>query len=351
MKRIVIGTRGSDLALWQANHVRDGLLAAHDGLDVELTVVQTKGDRALETPLHKMLDKGLFTKEIESALLAGTVDLAVHSLKDLPTALPPGLALAAVTPREDPADMLVARRGDRENRDSHPFSSDSALDNTETTEGKRVTVPIFSRLPRGAAVLTGSLRRTAQLLAARPDLEIRPVRGNVATRLRKLDESDAAATILARAGLKRLGLLDRSAARLDPAAFLPACGQGALGIEIRDGDQALADLLAPLNDATTRAAVTAERTFLADLGGGCQAPFGAYARLADDGATFEINGMVASLDGQQLLQRALSMPTGEVEDGKPLGRALAAALREAGCMDILNDIASPPPAGPQEHTT
>ena len=319
MKRIVIGTRGSELALWQANHVREALRAAHDGLDVELEIIHTKGDLILTSPLHKMLDKGLFTKEIESALLARTVDLAVHSLKDLPTELPPGLALAAITEREDPADMLITK-------------VPATLDD----------------LPRAAAVLTGSLRRTAQLLAARPDLEIRPVRGNVATRLRKLDESDAAATVLARAGLSRLGLLDRPATRLDPAVFLPACGQGALGIEIRDGDQAVAELLAPLNDTTTRAAVTAERTFLADLGGGCQAPFGAYARLADDGVRFEIDGIIASLDGRRLLRQTLAMPAGDVGDGRPLGRALAAALRQAGCMDILDDIAANAPGGPKE---
>ena len=319
MKRIVIGTRGSELALWQANHVRDALRDAHDGLDVELEIIHTKGDLILTSPLHKMLDKGLFTKEIESALLARTVDLAVHSLKDLPTELPPGLALAVVTEREDPADMLITK-------------VPATLDD----------------LPIAAAVLTGSLRRTAQLLAARPDLEIRPVRGNVATRLRKLDESDAAATVLARAGLSRLGLLDRPAMRLDPAEFLPACGQGALGIEIRAGDLAVAELLAPLNDTTTRAAVTAERTFLADLGGGCQAPFGAYARLADDGVTFEIDGIIASLDGQRLLRRTLTMPASDVGDGEALGHALAAALRQAGCMDILDEIAANAPDGPKE---
>ena len=345
MKRIVIGTRGSELARWQANHVRDALRQAHDGLEVELQIIHTTGDRVLDTPLHKMLDKGLFTKEIESALLDETVHLAVHSLKDLPTTLPPGLALAAVTQREDPADMLVGRKGDRSLLPAQP-----PPDNTGPREGKKVSVPFssFSCLPTGAAVLTGSLRRAAQLLAARPDLEIRPVRGNVATRLRKLDESDAAATVLARAGLSRLGLLDRPATRLDPAVFLPACGQGALGIEIRAGDQAVAELLAPLNDATTRAAVTAERTFLADLGGGCQAPFGAYARLADDGVRFEIDGIIASLDGRRLLRQTLAMPAGDVGDGRPLGRALAAALRQAGCMDILDDIAANAPGGPKE---
>ncbi len=309
MRRIVIGTRGSELALWQANHVRSALLAAHAGLAVEIEIIRTKGDRILDKALHQMLDKGLFTKEIESALLAGAVDLAVHSLKDLPTELPEGLVLAAVTEREDPADLLIAK-------------SPTALDD----------------LPRGASVLTGSLRRAAQILHQRPDIEVRPVRGNVATRLRKLDESDADAIVLARAGLVRLGLLDRPATRLDPAEFLPACGQGALGIEIRSDDGDLAQLLYPLNDATTRAAVTAERAFLADLGGGCQAPCGAYVRPGDDEASFEATGMVASLDGRRLLRRSVSAAPGQ--EPQAIGRALADALRQAGCIEILDRIAA-----------
>ena len=320
MRRIVIGTRGSELALWQANHVRAALMSAHDGLDVEIEIIHTTGDRVLDKALHQMLDKGLFTKEIESALLAGEVDLAVHSLKDLPTELPEGLALAAVPPREDPADLLIAK--------------------SPTT---------LAEMPRGAAVLTGSLRRAAQILHARPDIEVRPVRGNVATRLRKLDESDADAIVLARAGLVRLGLLDRPTTRLDPAEFLPACGQGALGIEIRDDDEDLARLLEPLNDPTTRAAVTAERTFLADLGGGCQAPFGAYVRPAGDGTSLEATGMVASLDGRRLLRRTVTSPS--TEPPEALGRTLADALRQAGCMDILDQIAAEAASDPQEPHT
>lgn len=322
MKRIVIGTRGSDLALWQANHVRAALLDAHDGLEVDIEIIHTKGDRVLDKPLHQMLDKGLFTKEIESALLARTVDLAVHSLKDLPVELPQGLVLSAIGQREDPADVLIGAAG-----------------------------ATLETLPAGAAVLTGSLRRKAQLLNAKPDIEIRPVRGNVATRLRKLDESDAAAIVLARAGLVRLGLGERITHRLDPAEFLPACGQGALGIEIRAGDEAVAELLAPLNDTTTRAAVTAERTFLADLGGGCQAPFGAFARLGGDGRTFEATGMVASLDGRRLLRRTVTAPQAGPEAAEALGRALAGALREAGCMEILDEIAANDPGDKQEPST
>ena len=322
MRRLVIGSRGSDLALWQANHVRSALQAAHDGLDVDIEIIRTKGDRVLETPLHAMLDKGLFTREIESALLAGQVDLAVHSLKDLPVELPGGLVLAAVSKREDPADVLVAR-----------------------------TAGGLADLPAGAAVLTGSLRRAAQVLNARADLEIRPVRGNVPTRLRKLDGSDAAAIVLARAGLVRLGLAGRVTHRLDPAEFLPACGQGALGIERRAGDETTAELLAVLDDTATRAAVTAERTFLADLGGGCHAPIGAFARIADDGRTFRATGMVASLDGRRLLRRTVSVERTGPDAAEPLGRALADALRQAGCMEILAEIDAEPPPGRQEHHT
>ena len=312
MRRIVIGTRGSELALWQANHVRDALLAAHDGLEVDLEIIHTKGDLVLQTPLHKMLDKGLFTKEIESALLERKVDLAVHSLKDLPTELPGGLALAAIGKREDPADVLIGKTND-------------TLDS----------------LPRGAGLLTGSLRRAAQVLDARSDLDVRPVRGNVATRLRKLDESDAAAIILARAGLVRLGLADRVTQRLDPERFLPACGQGALGIEIRDGDADVAELLVPLDDAPTRAAVTAERTFLAALGGGCQAPIGAFGRIAE-GRRLILTGMVSSLDGSRLVRQTV---TGSGDDAAALGRALAEVVCHDGAREILDEIAANAPTG------
>jgi hydroxymethylbilane synthase len=319
MKSIVIGTRGSDLALWQANHVRDALLIAHDDLEVKLEIIHTKGDLILQTPLHKMLDKGLFTKEIESALLAGTIDLAVHSLKDLPTQLPQGLAMAAIGKREDPADVLVGKTGDT-----------------------------LEDLPKGAPVLTGSLRRAAQMLDARGDLDIRPVRGNVATRLRKLDESDAAAIILASAGLVRLGLADRITHRLDPERFLPACGQGALGIEIRDGDKEVADMLTPLDDMPTRVAVTAERTFLGTLGGGCQAPIGAFGRISDSG-TLVLTGMVATLDGTQLIKQTIQSEQATPESAEALGRDLAKNVCLSGAREILDEIAANAPTQPEEH--
>jgi len=316
MKSITIGTRGSDLALWQANHVRSALLEAHEALDVKLEIIHTKGDLILQTPLHKMLDKGLFTKEIEAALLDGRIDLAVHSLKDLPTELPEGLTVAAIGKREDPADALVGKTGHT-----------------------------LAELPHGAPVLTGSLRRTAQLLDARSDLEIRPVRGNVATRLRKLDESDATAIILASAGLVRLGLADRITHRLDPAEFLPACGQGALGIEIRDGDSGVGDLLAPLDDMPTRVAVTAERTFLSTLGGGCQAPIGAFGRIGPDGALV-LTGMVATLDGSRLIKQETESIEVTPQAAGTLGQELANTVCSQGAREILDEIAANAPTEP-----
>lgn len=303
------------MALWQANHVRDALLDAHESLEVKLEIIHTKGDLILQTPLHKMLDKGLFTKEIESALLAGTIDLAVHSLKDLPTKLPDGLAMAAIGKREDSADVLIGKTGDT-----------------------------LAGLPQGAPVLTGSLRRAAQMLDVRSDLDIRPVRGNVATRLRKLDESDAAAIILARAGLVRLGLGDRITHRLDPETFLPACGQGALGIEIRDGDTDVADMLAPLDDMPTRVAVTAERTFLGTLGGGCQAPIGAFGRIENE--TLLLTGMVASLDGRRLIKRQITSDESTPQSAATLGRELAEAVCLEGAREILDEIAANAPKHP-----
>ena len=310
MRRLVIGTRGSELALWQANHVRDALRARGDGLEVTLEIIRTTGEEAVEDPLYHMLDKGLFTRQIEQALLDGRVDLAVHSLKDLPTQLPDGLEIAAVTAREDPADVLVAKDG-------------LTLD----------------RLPEGAAVLTGSLRRRSQLLHLRPDLRVPPVRGNVPTRLRKLAESDAAATIMARAGLVRLALEGHITERLEPTEFLPACGQGALALQVRCGDDGVRELVAPLNDPQTRHAVSAERAFLADLQGGCQVPLGAYAQVADNGTSLRMMGMVASLDGVRLLRAAGSVPLDGPDAPGQLGRKLAADLRAAGCQEILDSVA------------
>ena len=318
MSHLVIGTRGSALALWQSEHVRAVLLAEHPDLEIRLEVIRTKGDKILDSALSKIGDKGLFTKEIENVLLDGSVDLAVHSLKDLPTELQHGLTIAAITTREDPADVLISKNG-------------HTLD----------------KLASGAKVLTGSLRRQAQLLYRRRDLVIQDVRGNVQTRLKKFDESDAQAIIFAKAGLVRLNLTERITERLDPVEFLPACGQGALAIEIRKGDDRMADLLRPLDDLNSRASTAAERVFLGRLGGGCQVPVGAFARTSESDRTMSVTGMVANLDGSVLLQDTVSGPFAGVDDAIALGTELAGKLLAQGCQEILEQILGQSPLKPE----
>jgi len=310
---LVIATRGSQLAMWQAKFIRTALAEAYPELEIRLNVIRTTGDRILQTPLHRMADKGLFTKEIETALLDGSADLAVHSLKDLPTELPEGLSLAAVPAREDPADVLVGRDG---------------------------PPPEVEKLPHGASVLSGSLRRRAQLLHRRADLKVLEIRGNVPTRIRKLQESDAAATILARAGLVRLGLERHIGRRLDPSQFVPACGQGALAIEIRQDDHRLRELLREIDHPETRRAVAVERAFLSDLGGGCQVPMGAYARPDGDQTHLAVTGVVANPDGSRLLQETLRGAAGDVGAADALGRSLAETLRRRGAGEILAEAAA-----------
>ena len=312
MTKILIGVRGSPLALWQANYVRDAMLAGRDDLDIDLKIIKTKGDEILKTEIFMSgsLDKGLFTKEIENELLAGEVHMAVHSLKDLPTELvDQRLTLTAITVREDPADVLVGKAG----------------------------LPV-DQLPQGAEVLTGSLRRKGQLLNMRPDLRVGPVRGNVQTRLKKLAESGADAMLFARAGLVRAGLQDNITQRLDPLEFLPACGQGALAIEIRADDDELAEILAPLDHMPTRLAVSAERAMLADLGGGCQAPVGAYGRFDSGGAKLTLSGMICSLRGEKLLRATVSGTVKDTPAAMAMGQKLAQALREQGCQEILDEV-------------
>lgn len=321
MTELLIGTRGSALAMWQADFVRKALLEQHPSLRIHLEVIRTRGDRVKDMPLSVMGGKGIFTKEIERALLAGSVDLAVHSLKDLPTSLPEGLVIGAVAAREDPADVLIARY--------------------ELT---------LEQLPRAAKVMTGSLRRKAQLLHRRPDLTILPVRGSIQTRLMKFEKSSADAILLARAGLARLGLDSRIVERLDPASFLPACGQGALAVEIRADDARLAELCRTLDDSESRAATCAERSFLAALGGGCQVPVGAYARLAGGPAEITVTGMVANLDGSRLLRRTISGRVAGADGAAALGRELAEVLRSAGCEAILADAMSQSTLGPEGHS-
>ncbi len=306
MKTLKIATRQSPLALWQAEHIRARLQELHADLQVELVTFVTQGDKILDTPLAKIGGKGLFVKELEAALLDGRADLAVHSMKDVPMALPEGLSLAVICEREDPLDAFV----------SNTYAS-------------------FDELPQGAKVGTSSLRRKSQILKARPDLEIIDLRGNVGTRLSKLDAGNYDAIILASAGLKRLGLIDRIRHTLKPAVSLPAVGQGALGLECRDRDQAVLDLILPLLHAETDACVRAERAFNAYLEGGCQVPIAGYATLQD--GKIAIEGRVGSVDGATLLKAELQ---GDVNQAEQLGVALAQNLLAQGAGDLLKALYS-----------
>jgi hydroxymethylbilane synthase len=295
---LVIASRGSQLALWQARWVQAQLTAA--GRECRIEIIKTTGDKITDVPLAKVGTKGLFTKEIEEALLDGRADLAVHSLKDLPTELPAGLVLAAVPEREDPRDAVIGKK--------------------------------LADLPQGARVGTSSLRRSAQLKKLRPDLAIESVRGNLDTRLRKLDEGQYDAILLAAAGLKRLGWGDRIAEILPADVMCSAVGQGALAIETRESGAGF-DSCSALDHAASHAAVMAERGVLGSLGGGCQVPIGAYATV--DGGTIRLLGVVASPDGSEII-RAES--TGPVADAESLGQRLGATLLERGARAILDNV-------------
>jgi hydroxymethylbilane synthase len=301
---IRIGTRGSKLALWQANWVKGALLKANPEIACELVIIKTKGDKILDVPLAKVGGKGLFVKEIEEALLDGRIDLAVHSMKDMPAEIPAGLCIAAVPEREQPNDALVAREG-------------GGLDT----------------LPHGARVGTSSLRRSAQLRHLRPDLDIRGLRGNLDTRLKKLQGQALDAIVLAAAGLKRLGYADRISALLDEDTMLPAVGQGALCIESRNSDPRLRALMEMIDHAPTHTVVTAERAFLHRLEGGCQVPIAGHAHLAGDSLT--LTGLVAGLDGQTLIKERLK---GSSTDPRKLGRRLADRLLERGAKTLLEEL-------------
>jgi hydroxymethylbilane synthase len=292
----VIGSRGSKLALWQANHIRARLEAL--GSECRIEVITTSGDRFQSGPLKEIGNKGLFTKEIEEALLDGRVDLAVHSLKDMPTEIPEGLVIAATPEREDPRDAMVGSK--------------------------------LSDLRAGARVGTGSLRRVAQLYAARPDLDVQPVRGNVDTRLRKLDEGQFEAIVLAAAGLRRLGWADRITELLAPQLMCPAVGQGSLAIETREDGGPAHQVCLRLNHAATYAAITAERAVLSVLGGGCQVPIGAYATVSGD--RLHLQAVVSAPDGRTLVRREA---TGVVRGPEALGRDIGRQLLEAGAREIL----------------
>ena len=303
---IRIGSRGSALALWQAEHVRDRLMQAHSGLQVAIEVIHTTGDKITDVPLSKIGDKGLFTKELDRALLDGRVHLAVHSLKDVPTRIEPGLALAAVGKREDARDALIAAPG---------------------VPGK------LHELPSGARIGTSSLRRRAQLLALRPDLEILDLRGNLDTRLSAVRSGKYDAIILALAGLKRLGRADEATELLDIETWLPAVGQGALGIVCRADDAETQTALAVLDDPETHACTDAERALLRELEGGCQIPIAAIARVHH--GKLNLRALVASVDGRRIVRGERS---GAVADAKALGSDLAAELVQRGAGVILDEL-------------
>ena len=302
--RLRIGTRGSRLALWQSEHVASHLREAFALLDVETVVIHTLGDQVLDQALSKIGDKGLFTRELEEALARGRIDLAVHSLKDLPTEDSPGFSLGAVTRREDPRDAVVSASG----------------------------LP-FLALPEGARLGTSSLRRRAQALLRRPDVRPVDLRGNVPTRLEKLERGDCDALILARVGLVRLGLGDRVTEVLDAEEWLPAVGQGALALQIRSDDVHTRALVAALDDAPTRLATAAERAFLGGLQGGCQVPIGALGRFTGDHLV--LLGMVADVDGLEVVRGREEAQVRTEQDASALGRALAARLRNEGAGEIL----------------
>ena len=302
-----IGSRGSDLALVQSEWVRDRLIAAHPGLQVEIEVIATQGDKVLDTPLAKIGDKGLFVKELETELLAGRVDLAVHSAKDMPTEMPDGLMIVAFTEREDWRDVFVAGRG------------------------RQITQ--LADLPQDAVVGSSSLRRRSQLLALRPDLKLVDIRGNVATRLRKVAEQNLAGTVLAAAGLARLGKSDQTAFAFNFAEMLPAVGQGALAVEARADDERVSALLGPLNHVPTALAMRAERALMQTLKGGCQVPIAALAE--HQGEMLRLRAFVGSLDGQRVLR---DESTGPAHDAVTLGRDLAEVLLGLGADETLAEV-------------
>lgn len=301
---IVIGTRGSQLALWQANWVRCAIIDRFPDVTVELRVIKTKGDKILDVALAKVGGKGLFVKEIEEALLAGRIDVAVHSMKDMPADIPEGLWIGAVPERENPLDVLITRTGG-------PLGT----------------------LPEGARVGTSSLRRGAQLRSRRPDLRIRTLRGNLDTRLRKLTSDNLDAIVLAAAGVHRLGMAERVSEYLPAEVMLPAVGQGALCIEVRQEDPRIAPLVATLDDPATRTVVAGERAFLKRLEGGCQVPIAAHGSLS--GAVFSLTGLVAEVDGRTLIRQTLS---GSAAAPETVGVHLAEHLLALGAKEILDKL-------------
>lgn len=299
-----IGTRGSKLALWQAGYIKSRLQQRYPHLSPQLEVIKTTGDKILDTPLAQVGGKGLFVKEIEEALQNGRVDLAVHSIKDVPAVIPAGLQIGIITCRENPGDVLISRDGS-----------------------------LLKDLPPGARLGTSSLRRQCQLLHCRPDIRVISLRGNLDTRIKKLETEKFDAVVVAAAGVIRLGLADRITEHLASSVILPAIGQGALGIETRSDDAETNELLSFLHDPNTACAVTAERAFLKRLEGGCQVPIAALGTIVQDTLTLE--GLVGSLDGRLIVRDKIG---GTVDNPENIGVALAERLLDAGARAILYDI-------------
>jgi hydroxymethylbilane synthase len=303
MKHLRIGTRGSILAKWQAEFVRKQIFQA-SGMEGEIIIIKTTGDKLQQSSLSQIGGKGIFIKELEDALLEESIDVAVHSVKDIPTEVPPKLSFPAICRREDVRDCLVSGNG-----------------------------ATLANLRRGARVGTGSLRRQAQLRHARPDLDIRDLRGNVDTRLRKVEAGEYDAVMLAKAGLDRLGWAHRISETLSPEVCMPAVGQGALGVECRASDAETSDVLEKLNDAETRTAIVAERTLLSVLQGGCQVPLGAWARI--ERGELVLDACVCSVDGLQYVKQRAAAPP---DQARGLGERMAQLLIEAGAQNILKQV-------------
>jgi hydroxymethylbilane synthase len=310
IKKISIGTRGSKLALWQAEWIKSELEKRYPYLEIELNRIKTTGDKILDVPLAKVGGKGLFVKEIEEALLRHEVDIAVHSMKDVPTEFPEGLHLAVVCKREDPRDALISQ-----------------------IQNAKFKIQKFKDLPSHAKIGTSSLRRSCQLLNIRPDLKIEQLRGNLDTRLRKLDEGQFDAVILATAGVKRLGLKNRITEILPFKISLPAIGQGAIGIECRIDDEFIRNLITPLNHPETSLCVKTERAFLKRLGGGCQVPIAAYARI--DKGRVKMDALVGSITGERLIKGHIEGLPVHVEH---LGIKLAEDILSRGAKEILDEV-------------
>ncbi len=302
---LIIGSRSSDLALWQAHYVKDAIERKNRGIAVEIKRIQTKGDKIIDVALSKIGDKGLFTKEIENELLSGSIDIAVHSLKDLETKIPEGLKLSVVTKRHNVEDVLIAR--------DHGITIDSLREN--------------------AVIATGSLRRRSQLQHLRPDIKVIDLRGNVPTRINRFVTSDWDAIILACAGVERLKLEKHISSYIPVTRMLPAVGQGALGIEIKENNQFANDIIQPLHHEDTYISVTAERSLLAALQGGCQVPIGAYAQVESD--NLSLAAMVGTLDGRKIIRRTIS---GSKKEPEQTGKKLAQELNDAGAGEILKAI-------------